>query len=231
MKSEEKEKDFTPHSSLPTPHSTCGILIPAFNEETTVARVVSVALESSLGAVLVVDDGSSDRTATVAKQAGATVLQLPKNLGKGGAVFEGIRALQTELVLMIDADLIGLTTQHLKDLAQPVLDGKADMTRGVFTGGRWTTTAAQQLTPQLNGQRAIVREKLLGVPHLRDSRYGIEVAITEHAKRERWRVTDVAMPNVSQVMKEEKRGLWQGLKYRLWMYADIFRTYIKRKQS
>jgi hypothetical protein len=114
---------------------------------------------------------------------------------------------------------------------QPVLDGKADMSRGVFTGGRWTTTAAQQLTPQLNGQRAVKREKLLKIQGLRESRYGIEIAITEQAKRENWQMVDVTMPNVSQVMKEEKRGFWQGLKYRMWMYADIVRTYLKRKQS
>ncbi len=225
-----KEKGEKTHSPFPIPHaSVCGILIPAFNEEKTIARVVGVALESNLGPVLVVDDGSSDNTATVAEQAGATVLNLAKNLGKGGAVFEGAARLQTEVVLLIDADLTGLNPQHLKNLAQPVLGKRAEMTRGVFTGGRWATTAAQQLTPVLNGQRAIIREKLLGVPGLRESRFGIEVAITEHAKRNAWRTTDVALPNVSQVMKEEKRGFWQGLKYRLWMYADIFRTYVKRK--
>jgi glycosyltransferase involved in cell wall biosynthesis len=207
----------------------CGILIPAFNEEKTVARIVQVALESQIGPVLVVDDGSSDNTTSIAEQAGATVLKLTKNLGKGGAVFEGSSALQTDVVLLIDADLTGLNAQHLKALAEPVITKRTEMTRGVFTGGRWATTAAQHLTPVLNGQRAIVREKLLTVPGLRESRYGIEVAITEHAKRQSWRTTDVEMLNVSQVMKEEKRGFWQGLKYRFAMYADILRTYLKKR--
>jgi Glycosyl transferase family 2 len=223
------------HALRLTPHGLligqCGILIPAFNEEKTIATVIRVALESSLGPVLVVDDGSSDQTSQVAERTGATVLKLAKNLGKGGAVFEGAKAFQTKVVLLIDADLIGLTAQHLKDLATPVLENKAVMTRGVFTGGRWQTTAAQHLTPQLNGQRAVLRENLLHVPGLRESRYGLEVAITEHAKREGWRTVDITMPNVSQVMKEEKRGFWQGLKIRLWMYADIVRTYIKRNKS
>jgi glycosyltransferase involved in cell wall biosynthesis len=219
---------FHPPSLIPH-SSSCGILIPAFNEEKTIASVICVALESALGPVLVVDDGSSDQTKSVAEKAGATVLKLAKNLGKGGAVFEGSSTLQTDIVLLIDADLTGLSTHHLQNLAKPVLEKRADMTRGVFTGGRWQTTAAQHITPQLNGQRAVLREKLLSVPGLRESRYGLEVAITEHAKRERWRTVDVNMPNVSQVMKEEKRGLWQGLKIRLWMYADIVRTYVKRK--
>lgn len=225
---ESDEQEVRQH--FPSLTGLCGVLIPAFNEEKTIAHIVRVALESQLGPVLVVDDGSSDNTTTIAKQAGATVLKLTKNLGKGGAVFEGAKTFQTDVVLLIDADLTGLGAGHLKALAKPVLDKRADMTRGVFTGGRWATTAAQQLTPVLNGQRAIIREKLLSVPGLRESRYGIEVAITEHAKREGWRTVDVEMLNVSQVMKEEKRGFWQGLKYRLWMYADILRTYLKRKR-
>jgi glycosyltransferase involved in cell wall biosynthesis len=228
MRKEEKGNVLTHPSSLIPHPSVCGILIPAFNEEKTIAYVVKVALESKLGPVLVVDDGSSDQTKSVAEQAGATVLELPKNLGKGGAVFEGSRALQADVVLLIDADLTGLSAYHLKELAKPVLENRADMTRGVFTGGRWATTAAQQLTPQLNGQRALIREKLLTVPGLRDSRYGIEIAITEQARRNNWRTLDIDMPNVSQIMKEEKRGFWQGLKVRLWMYADIVRTYLKK---
>ncbi|MGL4611174.1 MAG: glycosyltransferase family 2 protein [Trueperaceae bacterium] len=217
----------TPPSSFLLPPSVCSILIPAFNEAKTVASVIRVALESNLGTVLVVDDGSSDGTSSTAKAAGATVLTLPQNLGKGGAVHEGVHALGTEVVLLIDADLTGLTVQHLQDLARPVLENKADMSRGVFTGGRWTTTAAQQLTPQLNGQRAIKREKFLDIRGLRNSRYGIETIITDHAKRNGWRTIDVALANVSQVMKEEKHGFWYGFKVRLGMYRDIFRAYLE----
>ena len=209
---------------------SCSILIPAYNEEKTIASVVRVALESRLGEVLVVDDGSSDATSLVAKQAGAKVLKLPQNLGKGGAVFEGVKALQTKMVLLLDADLTGLMGQHLVDLAKPVLEGKADMTRGIFTGGRWQTTAAQHITPQLNGQRAILREKLLSVLGLRESRYGIEIAISEHAKKENWKMLEVAMLGVSQVMKEEKRGFWKGFRIRLEMYRDIARTWMSSKR-
>ena len=101
------------------------------------------------------------------------------------------------------------------------------MTRGVFAGGRWRTTAAQNITPQLNGQRALTRRKLLNVPGLAKSRYGLEIAITEQAKRLHWRTTDIAMRDVSQVMKEEKRGFLKGVQIRLGMYRDILKTWIK----
>ncbi len=206
---------------------SCGILIPAHNEGARLGRVVETALSAELGPVLVVDDGSTDATAAAATEAGAQVLELPQNLGKGGAVFEGAKQLQTDIVVMVDADLTGLTEAHLRALAQPVLEGKVEMTRGVFVGGRWRTTAAQRIAPQLNGQRGIVRERLLEVTGLRGSRYGLEIAITEHARRARWRTVDVAMPGVSQVMKEEKRGVLPGFAIRLKMYGEILGTWFR----
>ncbi len=202
----------------------CAILIPAFNEALGLADVVTVALEAKLGPVLVVDDGSTDNTSGVAEDAGAQVLRLTRNLGKGGAVAAGVRALDSRVVLLLDADLLGLTTGHLHDLARPVLASQVDMTRGVFKGGRWSTTAAQQMLPQLNGQRAIRRSLLLDLPDLERSRYGIEVVITDAARSGNWRVRDVPMPGVTQMTKEEKRGFIRGVGLRLKMYRDILRS-------
>ncbi len=202
---------------------TCAVLVPAYNEAAHVARVIGVARAAALGPVWVIDDGSSDATIQAAQAAGAEVLQLPDNRGKGGAVFAGAAHVDTDVVVLLDADLLGLTPNHIQKLAEPVLSSTATMTRGMFSGGRWRTTAAQHLTPQLNGQRAILRSKLLEVAGLADSRYGIEIAITEHAKRAGWPVCDVPLYGVSQVMKEEKRGFWVGLGVRLKMYREIFR--------
>ena len=209
----------------------CAVLIPAFNEADGVARVVGAARATGY-AVWVVDDGSEDATAECARQAGANVLTLPENQGKGGAVFAGaahigVISRDAEVVVLLDADLLGLRPEHITALAEPVLSSRATMTRGVFTGGRWRTTTAQRLTPQLNGQRAVLRERLLEVPGLAKSRYGIEVLITEHAKRAGWAVQDVPLPGVSQVMKEEKRGFWVGAGVRLQMYGEIVRQLLR----
>jgi glycosyltransferase involved in cell wall biosynthesis len=208
--------------------TTCSILIPAFNEVETIAPMVRVARQTELGRVLVIDDGSSDGTAAEAVRCGADVAILERNLGKGGAVAAGLERVDSDVVLLIDADLMGLTAEHLRSLARPVLAGEVDMSRGVFVGGRWRTTAAQRLTPHLSGQRAIRRELLLRVPNLAGTRYGIEVAITDAARREGWRCVDVRLEGVSQVMKEEKRGFVAGLATRLRMYLDIFATISRR---
>ncbi|WP_254631352.1 glycosyltransferase family 2 protein [Cellulomonas sp. GbtcB1] len=84
------------------------VIVPAWNEQETVASVVSELRSAVPGAdVLVVDDGSADRTAAEADRAGALVLELPINLGVGGAM----RAAYTyamrhgyDLAVQVDAD-------------------------------------------------------------------------------------------------------------------------------
>lgn len=211
--------------------TSCAVLIPAYNEATSIASVVRTAFEAGLGPVLVVDDGSEDATAAVAQRAGAQVLKLATNRGKGGAVHAGALQLQSDVVLLIDADLTGLTAAHLRALAGPVMQGHADMSRGVFQGGRWSTTTAQKMVPHLTGQRAIRRDLLLALPGLQESRYGIEVVISEAARKKHWRTCDVPLEGVSQVMKEEKLGLVHGIGKRLKMYGDIFLALTGFKRS
>lgn len=205
--------------------SRCWVLVPAFDEEARVADVVRIARAAEVGPVLVVDDGSRDATARVAEAAGARVMRLPRNVGKGGAVAEGAASCDAEVLVLLDADLTGLRPNHVRALARPVLAGEADMTRGVFEGARFRTTAAQRLAPQLGGQRGVRRELLQSVVGLRQSRYGVEMRLAEAARSGRWRVVDVPLAGVSQVMKEEKLGWWRGLGARMGMYRDIVRAW------
>lgn len=79
------------------------VIIPAYNEELTVGSVV--ALASKYGDVLVVDDGSTDRTSEVAQKAGAVVIRHPANRGKGAALktgFEYALSKGYEVVVTID---------------------------------------------------------------------------------------------------------------------------------
>ncbi len=202
------------------------VLIPALDEATTIASVIAVARAAEVGPVVVIDDGSTDGTAEVAAAAGAEVVRLETNHGKGGALAAGAGARQEAVVVLLDADLTGLRPTHVRALVRPVVAGRVDMTRGVFVGGRWATALAQQMLPVLNGQRALPRERLLAVPGLAESRYGVEIAIAEHAKAEGWVTLDVELPGVSQVVKEEKRGFVRGVLVRLRMYAEILWAYL-----
>lgn len=108
-------------------------IVPAFDEEQSVGRVIDElrAFDSELD-VVVVDDGSYDGTAAVARARGARVLRLPFNLGIGGAVQTGFRyAFEHDYDIAVRVDGDG---QHdpsqLPLLLEPVLAGEADIAVG-----------------------------------------------------------------------------------------------------
>jgi glycosyltransferase involved in cell wall biosynthesis len=83
------------------------IVIPAHNEEGAIGSVLSAlvtAVPPEVTDIIVVDDGSSDRTAEIAAEAGVQVLRQPSNRGYGAALKAGIRAAGTEYILTMDAD-------------------------------------------------------------------------------------------------------------------------------
>ncbi len=204
------------------------VLIPAYNEAATIEAVVRVAREGGFP-VVVVDDGSTDGTADAAARAGATVIQLKKNSGKGGAYAEGLKHVHTPYVILLDADLVGLRKDHLQALLQPVLEGEADMTVGVFRGGRLLTDIGNRITPFLSGQRALATERLRRVKGLAEARYDVELLITQAAKAGGWRTRYLPLTGLSQVMKEEKRGFLKGALHRMRMYFEVLRYALKAK--
>ena len=83
-------------------------LIPAHNEADRIAATVAATRAvNAVSRVIVIDDGSSDATAEIARQAGAEVLRLDRNLGKGGAMQAGLELVRNDIeaVVLLDADL------------------------------------------------------------------------------------------------------------------------------
>lgn len=197
-------------------------IIPAYNEEQTVADVVNcVKRVDKVERVIVVSDGSTDRTAEIARNCGADVIELAENVGKGGAIKVGVNECRTDIILFLDADLIGLNEKHVLDLIEPVIADKADMTVGIFRNGRLVTDLAQKVTPHLSGQRAIRKSVMDRIPNIDISRYGVEVALTRYVEKLSIRVQEVDLPDMTHVTKEEKLGLVKGVQARLKMYWDI----------
>jgi glycosyltransferase involved in cell wall biosynthesis len=184
------------------------------------------ALEETalLDDILVVDDGSSDGTLDALPSGnGVRAVRLPRNLGKGGAMWAGAQQTDADVLLFLDADLVGLRPQHLELMLQPVTADEADMCVGVFRGGRYWTDMAQQIAPSISGQRAVRRESFLSVPEVQRARSGVEVALTHYARAYGWRVTWVTLSGITHVMKEEKLGALRGFGARMGMYWEIGR--------
>jgi glycosyltransferase involved in cell wall biosynthesis len=125
-------------------------IVPAFNEEASISSVIDEIRAFDRGFdIVVVDDGSADRTAALAADRGAHVIRLPFNLGIGGAVQTGYRyAFEHGYDLAVQVDGDG---QHdpaqLPRILAPVLGGEADLVVGSrFAGERaYRSTAARRL--------------------------------------------------------------------------------------
>jgi glycosyltransferase involved in cell wall biosynthesis len=115
------------------------ILIPVYNEESTVGDVIEQALAVELPGIekeiLVIDDGSTDRTPEVLKKEQSrnsnvvTVYSSKRNFGKGMAIRIGLKYVTGEMVLIQDADL-ELDLKEYSILLEPILSGQASVVYG-----------------------------------------------------------------------------------------------------
>lgn len=204
-------------------------IIPAYNEENTIGGVLTVLKKiPEIKKIIVVSDGSEDNTVEIAKSFEVDVIALEENMGKGGAMKIGLDKCSADVLLFLDADLIGLKKKHIYDLLDPVLKNKADITIGIFEEGRIFTDLAQKMIPKLSGQRALKASVLEGISNLEVARFGVEVALNRHIEGSNLKVKRVVLSNMSHIMKEEKLGFLKGVNARMKMYWEIL-SYIVKK--
>ena len=200
-------------------------IIPAHNEEKSLGLIVRVAKSNDLvNEVIVVDDGSTDSTSDIARDNGARVIKLDTNQGKGKALEIGVKSTKAELLLFLDADLIGLTKEHLTMLLEPVIKGKADMTVGAIDRkmfGTFLNEWFRKTESPFSGMRAIKRSFWNRIPESYKKKFYIESAITYFAKRDKIDVHPFVLEGVRHIIKEKKLGFWKGTKARWSMNAQI----------
>lgn len=183
------------------------VLIPAHKEAARIGETVRSALAiDGVTRVVVVDDGSEDATPDVAERAGAKVVRLVFNVGKGAALEAGAgRVENADIVLLLDGDLAETASQGALLLA-PVLAGEADMAVARFPRpsgkagfglvkrlARWgIARLGTGFAPEapLSGQRALTGECFSAVRPFATG-YGVEVALTVRALRAGFTITEV----------------------------------------
>jgi Glycosyl transferase family 2 len=203
---------------------TC--IIPAYNEAARIADVLAQVVGHPLiDQVIVVDDGSADGTAAhVAALAGVMLIALPENRGKTAALAVAMAQAQGDLLLLVDADLIGLSAHHLTALIAPVLSGQSDLSISLRRNApllwRWIGL------DYISGER-VLRASVIAphLPHLATlPRFGFEVFLNSLAIAAGHRIAVVPWPEVISPVKGAKYGWWIGAKADIAMIRDLMRS-------
>lgn len=205
-------------------------IIPAYNEETTVAGVVKVCLKvPEIEEVIVVNDGSTDQTAQKVQQIKSKkvkIVNLAENQGKGAAIAEGIKGAKNEVLLFLDADLINLEPHHISSLIWPVITDRADMSVHV-----WSSNSLSFFYPwQLNGQRCLkVKFIKKFLKEIANSKYGVEIILNEIFKNKRIVVVPLVSSKPLHVLKLQKNEDW--LRGYIKEVFQISKVFLKNKSK
>lgn len=197
-------------SSLEHRNNKIAVLIPCYNEEVTIHKVVSdFKRELPEADIYVYDNNSSDDTSKLAKDAGAIVSFEPRQ-GKGNVVRQMFRDIDADCYLMVDGDDT-YPAESARELCEPILNGEADMTVGdrlsngtyaeenkrAFHGFGNDLVRAMikwiygySFDDVMTGYRAFSRPFVKTFPVMSEG-FQIETEISIHAVDRRWRIKDV----------------------------------------
>jgi glycosyltransferase involved in cell wall biosynthesis len=209
----------------------CRVIIPALNEEDAIAKVIEDIPSEIVLEIIVVDNGSSDKTMTVAAAAGATVLSEPLR-GYGAACLKGIdyvkeMAPDTEIIVFLDADYSD-HPEEMPAVIEPILAEDIDMVIGsralgerekgsltpVQAFGNWLSTKLLSLIYNANFTdlgpfRAIKFDKLLALD-MQDKNYGWTVEMQVKAAKQKLSFTEVPVKYRHRIGKSKVSGTVKG---------------------
>lgn len=207
------------------------VVIPCFNEEKTLERLVSRVLEQGcVGEIIIVDDGSEDNSVAIARMINDSriiVKGKPKNEGKGSAIRDGFQLASLPYVVIQDADL-EYDPKEYERLLKPLLEGNADVVYGsrfLSSGERravyfWHRVGNSFLTLMSNMFTNIdltdmeTCYKMMKTPiakglDIKEQRFGLEPEITAKLAKQRLRIYEIPISYYGRTYEEGKKITWK----------------------
>ena len=167
------------------------VIVPAFNEEENIAFVLRKIMRESrhIREVVVVDDGSTDKTAEIAKSLGATVLRLEKNEGKANAVLKGLghaRAKNAKFAVTLDADILEFPEYAVERMILPLAENER-LAMAIASSKELGVDFPESISHDYSGNRSFrlsaldpLFKKIKGhskLRHVEGKGYGLEIAL------------------------------------------------------
>lgn len=201
-------------------------IIPSYNEEKRIGNILqALSKHPLLDEVIVVDDGSKDATdKVVARFPDVKFIVNPKNQGKCAAVCNGIKAARNDFVLLLDADLIGLTPENITDLITPVTSNQADVSISLRANapGIWRRLGIDYISGERVFPKHLLENHIDEIRALRP--FGLEVFFNRWIIKNNCKIKIVSWRNVASPYKYKKHGWYVGVKGDIKMIFDILST-------
>lgn len=209
---------------------TVTAIVPIFNEEKTVGKIVNTLVSSPLvSEVICVNDGSTDNSRDILKgfqEKKIRIINLRKNRGKGFALAAGIKMAEGNFVAFFDSDLLNFCHQHIEKLLEPAGKENLQAIYGVPLQGR--TDIYRPWVTLLTGERVYYRKALL--PHLArisKTRYGVETFLNSLYSKAETKI--VPLDGLISPSKWEKRTPSQAIKEYILELREIAEEFGKKK--
>lgn len=200
-------------------------IVPALNEAQTIGKVIETLVKAEcFDEIIVVSDGSTDRTAVIAHDLGVKVIEHPKPRGKAGAMISGVKATKADAIFFCDADLRGLRVAHLQKLVKAFDSHDFGMVVALRDRG-WFLTSISHFLPLISGERLLKRKIFEQTPAACKQGYQIELGLNATARHLGFGIGTVVFKGVSIRKKFQKVGMWRGTYQYVRMIGQLCRAF------
>lgn len=214
------------------------IIIPAFNEEENIEKVIEVSKRyKNTDQIIVVNNNSIDNTAELARKAGAQVIDCTEQ-GKGFAMKKGLDQAKNEIIVYLDADILQYRDDVVEILVNPIVKNKAEFVKSTWkrvTGGNVTKIAIQPLlkllypdmynfSEPLSGMISCKKEILKQIEFEPD--YGVDIGIVLDLYEKNIKIKEVDIGEVVNTSHNTK-----DIKVMQEMSYEVMRAILKRSKG